>query len=857
MLGPPAGTTPPSNGNGNTSDADDDVGFAQTVNVSTGAPRAPGIASNRLLAGGRFDYALGSTGPAFLGTAGRSDLFYGVSSGPTASFRSADQDGPFLARVLRVQIDLRDIEVGQDDNGLPVLQPGLRFAGEDFVRDDATNTYQSPTTQRVIIADGDDFFIDARPLSQGAESAVFLGGNVTTGRLSAFGGASFLVPESAFGASNTVITSTLNRRLPFEFFGFFFDNSTSSGTQFYDPRNGAATFDDYANSLISFLLSDPISVNSPNFVARNPQGQFDLRFATLRAGNRVEGFQFIQASDFAATGRTSNLFIHAAGDVSDNRNGAFSIDRFALTRGLSATDLVGGQLPGLASPRAFRGFLPDSATPSGIAATAVAATPLIVINPADASGPVDIGSRLLHFDLAVSADGASTTASATLGALTYSSSALSDAEFDTFDAITGDPVTLPAANFRSLVQVSGRTIGATAAPATGSALLRSPLVATAYGGGRSWTGSVTGDRPGYAGYLVLENANQIDSGNVADTGNAATGGIINPLGVPTTGSDTQSYGVLRLASGVTTANTRPGPTLSTTLSGYVAGAVQYEASSASNIVTPYQGTIDLTLDPLNSRVEASIAYRVPGTGAAGGPPALQTLRLGEAASGPAIAGGIGTYVDPGNFAALVDTDAGAKSALVSGEAVKAGIAGATIATYAHVQWGFFFGDMLPQVTGRTYTPLSTWVAGARYTGANASIGADSAMRGSVRYGGHAIGTVVTQPSGGAADIATRTGSFTQNWNLNSRTGTMDLTFDGQQFNAIPLAVNGSTGLGYAQTASNEISVAGARRGVDVRGELVSVASPTSLPGGTLGEFKIRGVDASYQANGTFAGDRGP
>jgi len=128
------------------------------------------------------------------------------------------------------------------------------------------------------------------------------------------------------------------------------------------------------------------------------------------------------------------------------------------------------------------------------------------------------------------------------------------------------------------------------------------------------------------------------------------------------------------------------------------------------------------------------------------------------------------------------------------------------------------------------------------------------MRGSVRYGGHAIGSVVTQ-AGGVSDIATRVGSFNQNWNLNSRTGTMELSFDGHQLTGVPLAVTGATGLAYSQTAPNETLVGGARRAVDIRGELVSVPTPTSLPGGTIGQFQIRGADTSYQANGTFGGDR--
>lgn len=40
----------------------------------------------------------------------------------------------------------------------------------------------------------------------------------------------------------------------------------------------------------------------------------------------------------------------------------------------------------------------------------------------------------------------------------------------------------------------------------------------------------------------------------------------------------------------------------------------------------------------------------------------------------------------------------------------------------------------------------------------------------------------------------------------------------------------------------------------IRGELVDIDRATAQPQGTIGQFQIRGIDATYQANGTFAGD---
>ncbi|MFZ2982635.1 MAG: hypothetical protein WA085_16525, partial [Sphingobium sp.] len=174
-----------------------------------------------------------------------------------------------------------------------------------------------------------------------------------------------------------------------------------------------------------------------------------------------------------------------------------------------------------------------------------------------------------------------------------------------------------------------------------------------------------------------------------------------------------------------------------------------------------------------------------------------------------------------------------------------------IGSYQHLQWGFFFGDVLPSdpsgAERRNHSALSTWVAGKRFTGNNADVGADSSIRGSVSFSGHAIGTVLSDLS---ASAAVKVGSFTQQWDLNARTGTMDLAFDARAFQAIPLAVSGTTGLAYGGTSLLVDS-----RQAKVSGELVDVPTARALPGATIGEFQVRSVDGTYQANGTFGGDR--
>ena len=79
---------------------------------------------------------------------------------------------------------------------------------------------------------------------------------------------------------------------------------------------------------------------------------------------------------------------------------------------------------------------------------------------------------------------------------------------------------------------------------------------------------------------------------------------------------------------------------------------------------------------------------------------------------------------------------------------------------------------------------------------------------------------------------------------------MDLAFDAHAFQAIPLVVSGTTGLAYGGTSLLVDS-----RQAKVSGELVDVPTARALPGATIGEFQVRSVDGTYQANGTFGGDR--
>lgn len=848
-LGLPSTGTGSSNGNGSTTDAADDIQLSQD-NVITdvgGTPndtgayasRAHAPTVNRLLSANGFDYSANALAgvPTFGG-----DSNYAFSTG-LSQLTGFDN-------LTQPQVEVTPTSIANPANG-EVFPASINFDSKTFSSTDGL--FYADSTGRTIVRDtsngADRYLIEpvVPDRSRYANSNMLvLGASVSLDFLSAFGGAKVLLPSSVLGANNQIVrTQNLPKTVAANLFSFFDDQDYA---QFLASKN-YTSFDNINNSVTEYLdgqiLANLVDVSSGNGFT----GGAIYSAATIRAGfggagdqNELGGrardnFMYVEVID-----PQSRRIVFATGDIGKDRTGGPSIDVFGLSRGLSSADEA--QLTGAPTANlGFRAFLPASSLGS-LAAASIVQTSLLVANPA--SGAQVSTSRLYHADLGLSADGKTSAISATFGAITYDDNGYPD-RVPVYDDDQNIPPgkEIDPVDPRSKVSVAGSTIGSTRSGGTASTLFASPLAATAAGGGRDWQpGSGTQLRNGYAGYLVLENATDKQGGGV-------NAGSSSQLGA--SGGD--AFGYLRLAAGYqsqtdsdTIANSTPTSGSLHDFAGYVAGAVEQVGTDGKIDAQPYLGTIALTLDPVVNTVSATIAYD---DGAA------RSLDLGAKPSGApgSRADERNAYIKAGIYGAAAESN-GAKAAIIAGDGVKAGLgaAGAGIATYQHVQWGFFFGDLLPTGTGggarRNHTALSSWVAGKRFTGANDRVGADSAMRGSVSFGGHAIGTVITQVGSSDPDIATRVGSFTQLWDLNARTGTMDLSFDGQQFNGTPLAVTGSTGLAYGGLSSlvND-------RQAKISGELVNVPTLTALPGGTIGQFQIRGIDASYQANGTFGGDR--
>jgi hypothetical protein len=576
-----------------------------------------------------------------------------------------------------------------------------------------------------------------------------------------------------------------------------------------------------------------LPIDSPGFNIQNPDGSLTFQILALRSNlpntygstsSLKDNFVYVSGID-----KNGKVIHYATGDVAKTRlDTASNIDSFILTRGLNTADFTAEgadsfSLPTSVSsrPRAlFRAFLPTSSLPPGSSVSSLFATPLLVANPTASSGNP---SRLFQADFILAENGRVSSISLTTGLITYDRTA----------TVLQDDV---LAYERALVTVDGDTVGSTRVT-NATSLYSSPLVNTAAGGGRTWTGAPTGDaiRSGLAGYLLLENVSNVPNG--------PTGGVQQTLG--TQDATAENYGVLRLATGIETRVDTDvlsdGGPASATFEGFVAGVLDKERPTSNVIdLVPYTGRLtSLALNAAANSVSATLTFDNGGPGA--------PLLLGDAAG----SNGSSAYIEPGKYGASVRDSAGANAAIVAGEALKAASSETSaIKAYAHLQWGFLFGDLAKSSDVSTHAALSTWVAGTPCT-PNQNCG----VAGSAKYSGHAIGTVTEQAGSGASAqtfVATRVGTFTQTWDLSSRRGSMEMNFDRRVFLVDSLTANAQLAYG------GDSRVTGDNYQARVSGQLVSVGVASdnrTVPRATIGQFQIRGAATDpYQANGTFGGE---
>jgi len=341
-------------------------------------------------------------------------------------------------------------------------------------------------------------------------------------------------------------------------------------------------------------------------------------------------------------------------------------------------------------------------------------------------------------------------------------------------------------------------------------------------------------------------------------------GTALPVGAdPTTATE---FTYTRLATNVGP-GTATQPAGAVSLQGFASAVVEHSSTSQNTVhayTTANLGGVGITrnassntfgatftLDPTSVGSIPSDATPVasPVTGAA-----QATLSFGDRATSGTLPQS--AYVTNTTFAALGNTaQPGTRVAMTSidGDLLKGiegGEAAGLKASNEHLAWGYFLGDLAMRANGTTiqdHANLGFWVAGR-------PVGADAiqTLSGTSTYTGGLIGTAVNA-SGGAASIKTAVGSFTQQWNFGTRSGTIGASFDGANWSGLKATMptgNVFTGSGAAVSGDRTMSVQGAFFN---NGALLNGAHPAAVGG----HFAIGNPTGTYGANGVMVGARSP
>jgi hypothetical protein len=297
----------------------------------------------------------------------------------------------------------------------------------------------------------------------------------------------------------------------------------------------------------------------------------------------------------------------------------------------------------------------------------------------------------------------------------------------------------------------------------------------------------------------------------------------------------------------------------------------YAVSSA------HPGDVHIASNPSNTEFAATLGFQPTAVGNLsfdeGAAPAPNGASGGKSLNFGNAPGPIPTtaVISPRTFAGVVPASAtkpgGAAMASVDSDTIQ-GIANRTGAIAApggptvdaslppsneHLAWGYFLGDLAVQATGqqRDYVGMGFWVAGRPM-----SLQALQALTGTATYAGGMVGTVAQQ-TGAQAQLRTVTGQFAEKWNFATRTGSMNASFDGGNWNGVAIAMSpGRTDFGGAGISDNQriMTVQGAffHNGPTVQTPATPLSAPNT-PAAVGGLFGIRA--AGYGANGIFVGGR--
>lgn len=658
------------------------------------------------------------------------------------------------------------------------------------------------------------------------EQALFLLGEPSGGRESTsslndreFGS---FEAETTLGTDTGVFVETLSFGIlggPRDLDNFYYAQLSPGDIEFFDLTTpaGTAAFNQAladANAANLQVLSGPAQVNSfdPN------DGRIVL---TERANDPTR-------------------IIFAAGDLDGAASRAAatqpSVDSFFVAPGLTDAVTFTGTTP-TATPgsdlasgqRAFLRGETWTELDGSLAVTELTDTGLMVVNPT--GDPLATPAPFLHADFGFSDNGTTqfSTISATIGAVTYRTS--------TNPGQPADPmIPIPAITEVDAI-ASGATVG-TSRSGAASTLLSGPVRSTAAGGGNSIAGA------GYAGFFVLENSGLVFDDVATPNPDTLPGGVEQPLG---NADPDVGFAIGRLA--VATAKETPTRTFDGTgsLSGYAAGLLEVETASGVGL-QPFadpSGGLNFTMENFDFAANTFTAT-ANGDGL--------TFSFGGT--------GASAWVDDQRFGARTpDTNMTQNAALVSGDLIAAGLAGQFESAeggpvmfvgpggtptdepgdYEHIKWGYFFGDLVTQEGSRIHQHLGAFAAGIPVDIADLN-----GATGTATYHGHIAGDVYD-----SGNLRSVVGTFREDFNFNSRTGSTRLDFDRRIF-ANPAGTSSTlVGQAYASTV-----VSGDVTG-SLAGRFTRPLNASGQPSGIVGGFRLQNQATdpatAYRATGAFAG----
>ena len=537
-------------------------------------------------------------------------------------------------------------------------------------------------------------------------------------------------------------------------------------------------------------------------------GQITDGIPTL-APNRTERFSF-------ATGDTDSR-------LEDTFSKQFSIDRFFLSAGL---DNFEQKDQGKKVADGIRAFLREESDLN----LELVDTGLLIVN--SGSENPNTQDALFHADFGLEGTGSDqqSTISVTIGGADYQVNTCSTCDIqESIEAVIGGGTI--GSSRGTIVTVNEDGTETTADEAT--VAFSSPLRSTAAGGGNPALKTDDNSiRQGYAGYFVLENFDpEPQSANELPL----MGGNERPVG---NSGAIQQFAYLRLATGTGSSlsgEVKVGQRSALSLNGWAAGLSEFENNSNVGVSQIDSGiepdNVLIETDPITNRVQSTLALTSIDE---------KIFSLGGFTGDETK--GTSAFVDNDTFAARTSDRSSSEMAMVTANPIKEGLPDemqAPLREYQHLKWGFFFGDINTSETHLEHLHLGTWVAG------ELPDSGDLPTMGTAIYTGHVIGNVFND-----ASLYTATGSYHNSWDFAARRGTVDMNFDGNQYNGVTqLRTDSVVFDGVLNPVDSSINRTGGLRGNFIQGGGDAAA-------GVAGRFSIQETGgAPYRASGTFAAER--